>query len=699
MLFCAFAASFIRLEFSVLLSVCLFFGCIGFLFFGKRFYKVSALFAAAVLGFGLVSCHLVTEIYPAKALDGTSTEISGTVKEVSAAGGNPVFTVETDYVGIEGAPQKITVLISGWEENFASPFDKISCSVNFRVYSEDEIGEIMTNRSGGISLYGYTNSPIEIIGKEDSSFRYYIYRIREKISSIIYTYYIDWHAPFIEQILIGTRGELKSEIASAFRRSGMSHILAISGMHLVIITGTLKKALFFFKGHDKAKEWILIFAIGIYMFIGGLGMSILRSGLMLILRHLSRLLFSGSKSVDSLGIAVAAILLLDPFAACDVGFLMSVTSCLAISVFVKPFCGFLTKLFRCSERPFAEFLIGAFSLSSVASLSVLPISAVVFGEVSLASPFSNLFAGFFVQYALIFGIFTVIFGAVPFLGFIAGGSAFCGMICSGILFKIASFFSGFSFAYIETSKSWVLIWMFCSAVLIILPMLISKSFRYLKHSALTAVFVLLAGILCNLVFFSGVSEIKISALEHGTSVLCSKDGETVLIAKGLSENDSFELNYGGNYDVFISLEPSSGAAEYKISMQSKPRLALLSTDDSLDKYSPAKKLSAGTVLFSEESRVKIIPDSAFMLETNGVTLLYIFAECDIMEIEPKFRRADIIILDGVSPEDYPSLRADYLILRKMCGFYSGAGEIITLKSGEVTFFAHEGILTKGRYAK
>ena len=86
------------------------------------------------------------------------------------------------------------------------------------------------------------------------------------------------------------------------------------------------------------------------------------------------------------------------------------------------------------------------------------------------------------------------------------------------------------------------------------------------------------------------------------------------------------------------------------------------------------------------------------VDAEEISLLYISEECDIMDIEPKFRRADIIILEGVSPEDFPALRADYLILREYGGFYSGAEEIITLKGGKIGFFAHEGNLKKGRYA-
>ncbi|MBE6900608.1 MAG: ComEC/Rec2 family competence protein [Ruminococcaceae bacterium] len=698
MLVCAFSASFFRPELSIVLAVCSLFGFFGFFFSGKKLREFSALFAAAVLGFGLVAFNLITEFYAAKALDGMTAGITGKVIDISAGSGNPVYKVKTSSVGIPGAPQEITLLLSGWDENPAGAFDEISCEVTFGTYSKGDINEFLENRSGGIFVCGYTSSPVEIIGKDSSSFEYRIHLLREKISSVIYKNYLDWHAPFMEQILIGTKGDLEDEITSLFRKSGLGHILAISGMHLVIIVGIFEKALGLIKGHKKTKKAILIFVVGIYMFIGGFGMSVLRSGFMLIAHYLSGIFFSGSKSPDNLGIAVTAVLLIDPLAACDSGFLMSVLSCLSISVFAPVLKKKTLAVLKAEEKPFAGFIAESFWVSAVAFLAVLPVSAFVFGGFSLASPFSNVFAGFFIQYSIFFGVLTVLFGFVPFLGFLAGGTAFLGMICGGILLKIAEFFGSISFFYIETPELWFKIWMFGSAVLIIFPMLYSKSFRYVRHSVLMSVFVLLAGILLDSVMFSGVAEIKISVLEHGTAFSCSKGEESVLVTKNLDSSDRYNIDFASEYEVFIGLESLSSAAEHEVLEASEPSLAFLSTEDSGADYPFAKPVSAGKIAFAENCFVEIIPDSAVTFEINGVTVLYIFEECDIMNIEPKFRRADIAVLDEVSPEDFPLLRCRYLVLRNYGGFYSGSSEIIVLKNGECQFFAYNGNLMKGRNA-
>lgn len=699
MLCSAFFASFIPLKFSLILIICSVLGCVGFCVFGRKYFRTAAFFASAAIGFSLVLANVLFVFNPSLGLDGISAEISGTVTEVSASGGNPVYTIKTDSVYVEGAPQKIKVLVSGWDENFAEVYDKVSCEVTFRIYENENLSNVLANHSGKISIHAYTNSPIKVIGEEHSSFGYFIHLIREKISSVIYRFFIDWHAPFLEQLLIGTRGELENEIITAFRRSGMSHILAISGMHMVIISDLIRnlfKTFFRGKKYLVTESVLMIVFIFIYMFVGGFGMSVRRSAFMLIISYFSRLLFSGSKSIENLGIAVVAVLLTSPMAACDVGFLMSVSACGAISFFVPPLKKYFSERLKTGENRFANYVIQAFCVSVVSFLAVLPVSALVFGKVSVVSPVSNIFAGFFAQYTIIFGIITVLLGMVPFLGFAAGFTAAISSLCADVLLAIADFFAGFSFSYIDASDNWFYIWILGSAVLIIFPIVFSKSFRFAKHSVIMSAALLFAGIICSNIAFSGVAEIKISAFEHGTAISCSKDKDSMLITNGVSAGEIFYYDFPeSGYNYVISFNPESDSAEFAVVDSSKPEVAFLSTEDCIERFDFAKEISKESFSFSEGSAAKIFPDSAVAFEINGVTVLYIFEECDIMDIEPKFRRADIIILDGVSPEFFPALRCDYLILREKGGYYSGTNEIITLKNGEAVFFAHGGNLTKG----
>lgn len=703
MLFCALFALFIRPELSFFLAFAAVFALVGFAAIEKRFGDICIIFTAAALGFFLSGLHTVNYILPARALNGLRADITGTVTEVSSGSGNPVYTVKTGYIGIDGAPQNISVLISGWDESSANEYDIISCSAVFHIYENGGLSEILADKAGKISVRAYTDSPIEVIGKDRSSFGYHISLIREKISSVIYRFYLGGHAPFMEQILIGTRGELDPDTVLSFRKSGMSHILAISGMHMVIIIGLLERLIGFYKSGRRAgkiKAAVLIAAVVCYMFIGGLGMSVLRSGFMLIAHYLARIFLSGSKSLDNLGIAVAAVLTADPSAACDIGFLMSVFSCCAIGVFSQPLKKKLLVILKIRGGSPADFAAESVCVSIIAFLAVLPVSALVFGEVSLLAPFSNIFSGFLTQCSIISGLITVLLGFVPTFGFVAEFTALISGIFIEWLFGIADFFSSLPFSAVDFSDGWMLLWLFGSAVLIIFPALKSGGFRTVALSSAMSVLVLLFGILFDFVFFSGVSEIRITALESGTAISCSKDGESVLIVNGISVSDRYRLDFpAGGYGTVISTGAKNPSAEYSLLSFSDPEYAFMSTEDSLEHCENSRLISKGTISLSESDFITVIPESAICFETNGVTLLYIFSECDIMDIEPKFRRADIIILENISPAEYSALRSGYLVLRSFGGYYSKTEEIIVLKNGKTGFFAFEGNLMKGRDAR
>ncbi len=697
--FAAFLSSFLRVD--IIFSAAAVFAVFGIFlcFCGKKFRDYAAILLAVALGCGIIGSELNSNFYPAIALDGQAAEISGTVKEVSAAGGNPVYTVETDYIGIEGAPQNIKIKITGWDDNSARPFDKISCEVCFASYAEKTGEELLSDRSKGISVYAYTKTAMEVTGKEDSSAAYSIYLIRESISSVIYKYFTDWHSPFMEQLLIGTRGELPSEISSPFRKSGMSHILAISGMHMSILIGTLESALRRFgkyKLNRYSRNGILIGAVLFYMLIAGLGLSVLRSGAMLIAHYSIKMIFRGSKAPDNLGIAVIIILFIEPMACCDAGFIMSAVSALSLAVFAKPFGNYLMRRLHISkENRTAENIIDSAAVSTIPFLSVLPVAVIYFGEVSILAPVSNIIAGSFANISLIFGILTVIFGAVPFLGFFAGGTAFIAMLSNHVMLETAEFFS---FSAVDTDSFWLFIWVIGSAVLIIIPALYSGGFRYIKAALIMSFAVLAAGLISCFVFFSGVAEIEVTALEHGTAVSCSKGRTSVLVAYNLDTHDRFNLpSDGDSYDGIISLSALSDAAEADIVSLSEPEFAMLTFTDSAGQSENAVSYKSGEISIWNGAKVHIVSEGVFCAEFDEINLLYISEKFDIMSIEPKFRRADIVILDGVSPDEFSVLRPEYLIFRKAEGYYSGASEIITLKEGKTTFYAYRSALTKGLF--
>lgn len=698
MLLAAFLASFLPPELGAAAGAVFLLGGVVFCIAFKKFGIVKLCCFAAAAGTLLVSAHLARVYYPQKALDGVTAEITGRVLEIAPGVGKPKFIIKTDFVGADGAPQKIKVKVSGWGENWAEPYDTVSCAVTFFALADEEISEVLTNRSGGVSLYGYLNSPLEVTGEYRRFPEYTVFSLREKLSSVVDKNFEGLCGSLTKQLLFGG-GNLDDEIKDLFRAAGMSHILAVSGMHLVIIMGLLERLLSY-KSSDgalnTAQTLMLMGATVLYMAVAGFGMSVMRAGFMLLASYLARLLWTKSASIDSLGFSVIAVLIIDPLACCDAGFLMSVLSSGAIILFSEPIYDFITQRVRDKEK--SKFLCGiarVFSVGLAAWGATLPVAIFTFGGASLVAPFSSVVAGPLAEGAIICAFLSVLAGLIPYGSVIAFVFAWAAQICENLLFGAAKLFGSLPFAYVYASESWIKIWLIGALVLFVFALARKENARYLKHAALMAAFAFLCGMLSHSVMYNGTVRTEITALADGTAIQVEKGKSAVIVADGLTVKDYYKLGGNGKKaDVFISTSSDTSPVEYNLANELSPKITIHSGIDWY-MYEGAVKLSAGEVTFWDGAYAKIIPEGAVEIDTGDILILYIFGECDIMDLEPRFRKADIMVLDGVSPKDYPALRCDYMVLRNRSGVFSGAGEIFTLTEGELTFVSRGKNIKKG----
>lgn len=694
MLIAAFIAAFVSPQLGAVLGgILLVADAVLFVAFRKLKTARLCIFGAAV-GFLLVSANLLINYYPAQALCGQKAQITGTVTEVFSESGCPYYTVRTDSIELTGAPQKVTLKLFGFEEVSLSPYDKISLNVSFVKNSVASKEGFLTDRTNGIALYAYMSSGIDIIGKDNSSVGYFIYVLRNGIAKIISDNLSGWQIAFTKQLLLGIRGGLPTEIKDAFQGAGMSHILAVSGMHLAVLVGAVQGVFILVCG-DKSRKWyftLLLAALTVgYMAVAGLGMSILRAGFMQLTTLLARLVRSQSASVDNLGVAIAAVLIIDPLACCDVGFLMSVASTAAIVLFSASLFDFLRRILSVETK---NSLLGAaltsFSVSFTAWAATIPISSFAFGTISLAAPVSNIGAGFLVEYSLIFSALTVLCGAILPASALAEGFGFLASAAESGLYAIAKLFAEIPLFRLGPEQGWVYIWIWGSVCLFICPLILKKGFAFIRYSAVMSLFLLLSGILCQNLLLFGTVGVRIISLDEGMALLCSKDGYTVLLTDGLSGKDEYKL-YGKVFapDIMVCIDSESEAAELSVARRIKPKLAVLSKDEAVSRYYYASRLKNGSLSFWDDAKLEILSFGAFTLDTSEGLLLYLSEEADPTEIEPKFRKADIIIFDGVSPDKFPSLRCEHAIIRK-AQTVGIAEEITILTEGEASFRLRSG---------
>lgn len=142
----------------------------------------------------------------------------------------------------------------------------------------------------------------------------------------------------ITALITGDRADISPETVAAFRESGASHILALSGLHLGIIYGIISHLLSFI-GHRpraiKIKALLIIASCGLYTAITGAGASITRAFLFILIGETMRLCNRYRSTAQVLITSLFIQLLFSPESIKEVGFQLSYAAMAGIA-FIFP---------------------------------------------------------------------------------------------------------------------------------------------------------------------------------------------------------------------------------------------------------------------------------------------------------------------------------------------------------------------------
>lgn len=143
----------------------------------------------------------------------------------------------------------------------------------------------------------------------------------------------------IKALLTGDRSSIPSETESAFRDSGASHILALSGMHLGIIYGIVKYLLAFCGNSPaavKVRAIISVTTCGLYTMAVGAGDSITRAFLFILIREISSLMHRPSRLGTTLLASLVIQLAFRPTSISSISFQLSYAAMAGIA-YIHPF--------------------------------------------------------------------------------------------------------------------------------------------------------------------------------------------------------------------------------------------------------------------------------------------------------------------------------------------------------------------------
>lgn len=209
-------------------------------------------------------------------------------------------------------------------------------------------------------------------------------------------------------ILIGDRRRLSGTSAdTAFRTSGLTHLVAVSGSHLVVVAALASAFCVAMALRRGWRSLLVLGVVGSYVVFSGLQTSAVRALVMSAVTFGRPYSSRRGDSGAALGLTVAVMLLLDPRAAFDLGFQLSVGAVVGLVFF-----GRLFEHWCRAALPHALRLAAApLALTLAAQATTLPLIARTFGVVSLVSPVANIVVGPLISVALVVGVVGL--GATP----------------------------------------------------------------------------------------------------------------------------------------------------------------------------------------------------------------------------------------------------------------------------------------------
>ena len=190
----------------------------------------------------------------------------------------------------------------------------------------------------------------------------------------------------VSAMTLGQRQSLDKDLRQAYSDAGVSHLLALSGMHLSILYVFF--SLILFRRYSGAVGMILtLLAVWAYVLLVGMMPSVTRAALMITLCSIFQFAGRRALTVDLLFFSAFIQLLYNPYCLADIGFQLSYLSVLSILLVHVPL---QRLLYRIWGSPLLRWLSSAMLVSLVAQLGVAPLVIYYFGNFSLVFLVANL---------------------------------------------------------------------------------------------------------------------------------------------------------------------------------------------------------------------------------------------------------------------------------------------------------------------
>ena len=520
-------------------AVCALVSLLGLLLQGDN--RLRALLACLGLAAGLVWTGTYGQLThaPAQALAGTEGTISATVADwprETAYGSSVLVYLRPE----EGLPISTRLYLDDPSPGLR-PGDRLTVPAELRL--ADTIAGEHTDYyyAKGILLVAYGEGEAEVSRPARPPWWTWPSYAARALEDSVERAFPDWAAPLVTALITGEDAGMDGGEYAALRRTGLSHVISVSGLHVSFLAGCLAALL----GAWRRRTAVISIAL-MFFFAAAVGNTpaVLRAAFMQSMLLLAPLVGREDDRATSLFTILMLLLAANPYAAASVSLQLSFAAVAGIYLFTGGLNDRLRALLPSEPKGFwprlgrlaGEFVFASLSTTLGAIVFTTPLTAVYFHSVSLIAPLANLLTLWAFSLAFLGGLAVSLAGlALPAL---AGVLAWPVSLAVWFVQTVTAALARLPFASVSTQSVYLRLWLLLVYGLLLLYLL----WRGEKKRPLVPVG-LGSAALCGALVFSAAARtggaLTVSVLDvgQGLSVALASGGRTALVDCGGTGSD------------------------------------------------------------------------------------------------------------------------------------------------------------------
>ena len=507
--------------------ICLLFA-VCLLFMKKKPARIAAL---VLLGAAIGGCWLCgyNSLYLSgvKSYDNQTVDCVVTVTDYSYETG--YGTAADGRLHLDGNDYNVRLYLN--ESSELTPGDRIHGSFRLRLTTKDAVRGQTYHQGDGIFLLIYATDEVEVEHTNSIPAQYFAAQLRRGIIGILDQTFSEDVRGFARALLLGDSSLLDYEADTAFRVSGIRHIIAVSGLHVSIL---LSLVCLFCGRRRFLIAFVGVPVLAIFAAVAGFTPSVVRACIMQGLMILALLFKKEYDPPTALSFAVLVMLLANPMTITSVSFQLSVGCLVGIFLFYRRINIWLTKRVGAEKGMTVKlrllrWVCGSVAVTLSAMITTTPLSAWYFGAVSLVGVLTNL-ATLWVVSFIFYGIMLVcVLGA--FLPTVASAVAWVIAWPIRYVVMVARLLSGSVLSAVYTCSIYIVIWLALCYLLLCVFCLSKK--KHVGFLALCMAAGLLVSVACSWID-PQLDRYRVTVLDvgQGQAILLQSQGRCYLVDCG-----------------------------------------------------------------------------------------------------------------------------------------------------------------------